>query len=233
MDQGYWVVIPAEMVQGNPTKALLYGIIGSYCNSSGVCFASNATLAKKLGLETGGRLRQYLTELENDGWIYIEDRGGKNRKIYLSERFQPATKKRQPATKVAGQPATKSTQSNISMSKISKREDCENEFSQPSEVQVVQDQEQILKDKTSRFIQEVKEVMQGERLTESMVGRLKEFVSYWTEPTKGRKKIRWELQPTWDMRRRIATWMAKEERWRGSSSGGGAKYQATMVQVKK
>ena len=35
---------------------------------------------------------------------------------------------------------------------------------------------------------------------------IKEFVSYWTEPNKSKTKMRFELQRTWDMARRLATW---------------------------
>lgn len=32
------------------------------------------------------------------------------------------------------------------------------------------------------------------------------FLSYWTEPNKSGSKQRWELQPTFDVRRRLVTW---------------------------
>ena len=35
---------------------------------------------------------------------------------------------------------------------------------------------------------------------------IKEFVSYSTEPNKSKTKMRFELQRTWDMARRLATW---------------------------
>lgn len=35
------------------------------------------------------------------------------------------------------------------------------------------------------------------------------FISYWTEPTKNGKKQRWELQETFDVRRRLITWVSK------------------------
>lgn len=38
---------------------------------------------------------------------------------------------------------------------------------------------------------------------------LKRFKSYWTEPTKSGKKQRWELERTFDLTRRIQTWMRK------------------------
>lgn len=36
---------------------------------------------------------------------------------------------------------------------------------------------------------------------------LKKFVSYWTEPNKSGKKQRWELEKTFDVKRRLSTWL--------------------------
>lgn len=35
---------------------------------------------------------------------------------------------------------------------------------------------------------------------------LEEFVSYWTEPNRSKTKMRFELQKTWDLSRRLSTW---------------------------
>lgn len=41
----------------------------------------------------------------------------------------------------------------------------------------------------------------------SLVAReLGKFKAYWTEPTRSGRKTRWELQPTFDVRRRLGTW---------------------------
>ena len=40
---------------------------------------------------------------------------------------------------------------------------------------------------------------------------LQAFYNYWGEYSKGGKKMRWEMQPTWDIAGRLATW-AKRER---------------------
>lgn len=32
------------------------------------------------------------------------------------------------------------------------------------------------------------------------------FIGYWTEPTKSGKRVRWELEPTFDVKRRLGTW---------------------------
>ena len=35
---------------------------------------------------------------------------------------------------------------------------------------------------------------------------LKEFIEYWTEPNKNGSRMRYELEKTWDMKRRLARW---------------------------
>lgn len=40
------------------------------------------------------------------------------------------------------------------------------------------------------------------------------FVSYWTEPNKSGTRVRWEQEKTFDVRRRLDTWMARSKEWR-------------------
>ena len=37
------------------------------------------------------------------------------------------------------------------------------------------------------------------------------FFKYWSEPNKSKTKIRFELQPTWELSRRMATWVSREK----------------------
>ena len=46
----------------------------------------------------------------------------------------------------------------------------------------------------------------------SMYGKdmLRQFYDYWTEPNKSRTKMRYELERTWDTKRRLNTWASRE-----------------------
>ena len=33
------------------------------------------------------------------------------------------------------------------------------------------------------------------------------FISYWTEPNKSKTKLKFEMQTTWDLKRRLNTWV--------------------------
>ena len=40
---------------------------------------------------------------------------------------------------------------------------------------------------------------------------LNDFIRYWTEPNKSGTKMRYELQPTWDTKRRLITWSKNDK----------------------
>jgi hypothetical protein len=62
------------------------------------------------------------------------------------------------------------------------------------------------KDKEEKFKSEVYEFLK--LYPDAM---LKEFISYWTEPNKSKTKMRYELQTTWDLARRLATWSRNDK----------------------
>lgn len=53
------------------------------------------------------------------------------------------------------------------------------------------------------------------------------FVSYWTEPSKSGKKQRWQLEKTFEVRRRLVTWLANLNK--RSGFGGGPKNNVLII----
>lgn len=47
---------------------------------------------------------------------------------------------------------------------------------------------------------------------------LKEFISYWSEPTKSGKKQNWETKKTFELSRRLATWFKNAKNWSKKSN---------------
>ena len=45
---------------------------------------------------------------------------------------------------------------------------------------------------------------------------LNEFYAYWTEPNKTLTKMRYELQPTWDLTLRLSTWNNRNKKRNGT-----------------
>ena len=79
----YYYIIPSELVeQKQLTKAVLFGVIYSYCSGkTKTCTASNTTLAKKMGRSDRKSISKYLLQLEKEGWISIVNPKSKHRKI--------------------------------------------------------------------------------------------------------------------------------------------------------
>ncbi len=45
---------------------------------------------------------------------------------------------------------------------------------------------------------------------------LEAFIMYWTEPNRSKTKLRYELQPTFDIKRRLATWIKNNSKYETS-----------------
>lgn len=98
--------------------------------------------------------------------------------------------------------------------------------------------ELVIKEKREKFISEVKECFKDTKVDTNLIPRLQEFVGYWTEPDKNWKeqrnpKIRYDHEKTWDMKRRIGTWMRNQVKFGGASAPKHNKYKATMVGINK
>lgn len=46
----------------------------------------------------------------------------------------------------------------------------------------------------------------------------KKFISYWTEPNKSKTKLRFQLEKTWDTKRRLETWASRDKNFNTSSA---------------
>lgn len=77
------------------------------------------------------------------------------------------------------------------------------------QVRLGKDREEIIPKKTKDFILEVKKITDS--LKDINSGEVEKFCSYWTEPNKSKTKIRWELQPTFDIYRRLGTWFRNND----------------------
>lgn len=86
------------------------------------------------------------------------------------------------------------------------------------------EKENLLPQKTKKFIVKIKEELRGDSLNQNQVAEIKKFVSYWTEPNQSKTKLRWELEKTWDTKRRIGNWMRNCEKFNKTN-----KYKAVML----
>jgi len=49
---------------------------------------------------------------------------------------------------------------------------------------------------------------------------LKDFFDYWSESNKSKTKMRFEMQPTWDIKKRLATWAKNDKGFKGKPEKG-------------
>jgi hypothetical protein len=63
-----------------------------------------------------------------------------------------------------------------------------------------------LEEKNQEFIKQVNKNF-NYNIPLELKPEIQKFILYWTEPNKSKTKIRWEMEKTWDVKRRIATWM--------------------------
>jgi len=55
-----------------------------------------------------------------------------------------------------------------------------------------------------------------------------DFVPYWTEPNKSKTKMRFELEKTWDTKRRLQTWIRNDKKFNPKETVGGKKEAVRM-----
>lgn len=59
---------------------------------------------------------------------------------------------------------------------------------------------------------------------------VRRFFDYWTEPNKSRTKMRWELERTFEVRRRLATWASRDKTFTTQHENSRTDHQATQQQ---
>ncbi len=83
--------------------------------------------------------------------------------------------------------------------------------------------EDLVVKKTTEFIEDVRLRLEGIVLTRSQANEIQKFVSYWTEPNKSKTRLKWEMEKTWDTKRRISRWMKNSIEW-GNNQRKGKNY---------
>lgn len=57
---------------------------------------------------------------------------------------------------------------------------------------------------------------------------MREFFDYWTEPNKSKTKMKFELQPTWDTKRRLSTWSKRSNEIKQRNTYYERKYESPI-----
>ena len=60
---------------------------------------------------------------------------------------------------------------------------------------------------------------------------VRDFFDYWSEPNKGRTQMRYEMQPTWSLAMRLATWNKRKKNYvRKSTTGEKREANAAVIE---
>ncbi len=61
---------------------------------------------------------------------------------------------------------------------------------------------------------------------------LDQFFDYWSEPNK-KGKMKWELEKTWELKRRLARWFNNQIQWKNGSTSKSAKQSDAFATLLK
>lgn len=74
-----------------------------------------------------------------------------------------------------------------------------------------------IEDRKTDFKNKVYEIMIVEGID---INLTKEFFNYWTEPNQSKTKLKFELEKTYDISRRISTWVKNNEKFNNNNKSG-------------
>lgn len=218
-----FLIIPYEIKMDRdlrPTDSDVYAVIYWFERmKDGKCKASNEVIAEVACIEARS-VRASLDRLERSGYIervYADKRHKIRLEIKTMLHFTKAT----PAKTIRDYPIVIMGSEKITAGMI-----------EPGKVKIVDPQKETPGQFAKRFFARDEEALK-EITTEMLLkshGRQEEllyreinkFIAYWTEPSKSGAKQRWEQQPTFEVRRRLATWFNNlKERAMVKRSGAG------------
>lgn len=223
-----FIQIPYQLIDDRNLDSmdrLLYGLIYWYEHmKDGECWASNQTLASLL-YTTTRVVQNSLGRLEEKGYIErdYKDKAHRNRsriralinykRLSLKDDRQKTNVLQMTNERSIDDRRERPIDDHIEIKSIKKRNE---NIDTPGEF-------------ARKFFNGDKEVVGeiGKQLDESglpqsfVISEMLKFKNYWTEPTKNGKRVRWELQQTFDVRRRLGTWFRNAaERSQGARRSG-------------
>ena len=186
----YYAIIPAEVRYSDlkPNAKLLYGEITCLTNKHGYCFASNNYFAELYGVSKN-TISLWVKDLKEKGFISIAMIYGKNKQI--KER-QISIIKNRDIIKNVDKPITKNDEDNTIKNNTINIYIREMQF------------EAQIRDMSSEL--------------EMPVDMSNEFFNYWNESNNAKNpKMRFELERTWDLKKRMLRWMKQNKKWSKSN----------------
>ncbi|MCA9496797.1 MAG: helix-turn-helix domain-containing protein [Nanoarchaeota archaeon] len=190
----YYAVIPANVRYSKnitPNAKLLYGEITCLCNAKGYCYASNNYFADLYGVSKIS-ISKWINSLVDEGFIQSVINYKKGSKEILNRHITLVI---HPIKENFNTPIKENFKENITSNNITSVN------------------KRNIKEREHDFINEVYEMFPDVDM--SILDR---FISYWTEPNKSKSKMRFEQQTTWELSRRVKTWLRNDKNFNNGSN---------------
>lgn len=211
-----FIIIPYPLLEDKEITLIderLYGMIYWFTKlKNEKCTASNATLAELIK-STPRSVQNSLNMLEKKGFIkrYFKEKSNHRSEISVLITYeQPCVP---PRTAVRPPPRTMGDQNKNIYNKNNKEDikSVTQSVTTPS-----QESENFFKneDMQKKAIDYLTTKGFNQEFTRTEINK---FISYWTEPTRSGKKQRWETEKTYDVRRRLATWLNNSNKFNRST----------------
>lgn len=223
-DHRYFTIIPNYILNHSTAYDRdLYAQMKRIAGDNGVCYMSQAKMAKQCGVSIN-RLKKSLKYLVENEWIkiagekIIETKGG-NQKVLVYKMVDLWNKNNDFYNKGVSQddiPLSKGVSPNDDkgyhqMTKgVSPNDDKEDIYNKNyiNKIDITPAQE-AFDFFTGNKQEKVVEYLIEKGIPEQIaMSELKRFISYWTELNSTGKKQRWQMEKTFEVRRRLATWFS-------------------------
>lgn len=206
-----------------PTDGDVYAIVYWFQNmKDGRCTAANGTIAEILGIDER-TVRAALDRLEKKEFIervYEDPETKKTRKeIRCLVVFTRLSSEKPPIYKVKSKRLKKQDIANMEPGAIIQAGEEETEEIE----ETPREYAKRFFDLTTRARVELVDELTAANPAidrEALIAEVKKFFAYWTEPNGAGTKQKWQLQQTFDVKRRLYTWLSKAGRFAGMNQAG-------------
>lgn len=240
-DRKYFTIIPNYILNHSSIwDREIYIQMKKIAGEDGTCYTSQETLAKKCGISVN-RLKKSLKYLIEHEWIYfigVKETGTKGGFQGVNEyRIADLWRKNieyyenkgvagddTPSVKGVSQNTSKGCHENAKgVSPEAYKEDPLNKIPlKKIEIRknTPAEEAKLLFNGEDEFSSDILSWIIRKGVPKDIAGsELTKFVMYWTEPNKSGTKQRWELQKTFEIKRRLSTWFAKVQQFNFNRQG--------------
>jgi len=205
MKPNYYAVISAEVRYADitPNAKLLYAEITAFCNMNGECFASNRYFANLYG-KSKTTISNWIRELKTNNFIEVSYTYKKGTKE-IDKRYIKILKGGIKENNKGG------------IKENFKDNNTSNNITSINSISIKE-----------KFISKVNSFEYEDCLKE-------EFIDYWCEGknSEGKKQMRWQKQPTFDISLRLKRWKKNQKNWNGSKKATMSKIDMHLQSQKK